>query len=346
MDNEEVEVEVEDTLSAALTAAWDDAEGTDDGDDNDRVDSAGTDTSSDSDQPVTNAKPDTDGAGVSGTEQSPDVQPVDSGSLEVAPKGLPPGAREAWKDTPKAVQEAIAQREKDYEAGVMKYAQGAKRAQQMDHTLQPFQQYMSMNGGPGAAIKGLLEAGSSLQMGSPIQKAQVIAGIIQQFGVDINTLDNMLVGGQAPQAMQQQTQMEQMLNQRLAPLQQQLGQYQQRDQYNYQQQQNEAGNDIAQFSSDPANEFYMDVRGRMIEELEMADKNGRELPLKEAYDLACRATPEVWEIMSARQATPVVQGKRRAALSIHGTPSGQAADNPASTLRGTIEDAWENAGRM
>lgn len=344
--NEEIEeVEVEETQSIGdqLSAAWDDAEKEiDDGDDID----SGTSADSDSDEPVAAADTEADSEGVSTGEESPDIEPSDTNSLDIAPKSLSPAAREAWKNTPKEIREAFAKRDEDYNKGIEQHFTNAKRAEQMDRTLQPFAQYMQMNGGPGESIKGLLQTGSMLQMGSPQQKAQIVAQLIGQFGVDIQSLDNLLVGSAPTQESQQNSQMEQMLNQRLQPLQDQLGQYQQRDQQQYQQQQEQVGSEIQRFANDPKNEFYNDVSMRMADELDLAAKSGRKLGLPEAYDLAVRANPEIFKIVQAREAAKNLGNKRRAATSIHGTPQGSSAGASSPSIRGAIETAWDNAGQL
>jgi hypothetical protein len=343
MDNqEEVEVVEEQSTHEQLSAAWDEAEEELDNGDT----GTGDEDSTSSDEGVKSADRATNGEGVS--EQDKPLLQGDAAdsSAEVAPKSLPPAAREAWGETPKAMREAIATREKQYEEGIMKYAQGAKTAQAMQQTFQPFQQYTSMNGGPKQAITGLLQTGSMLQMGSPQQKAEIVANIIGQFGVDISTLDNMLVGNAPSQEVQQNSQMEQMLNQRLQPLQQQLGVYQQRDQQYANNQQAEIGSEIQQFANDPANEFYGDVANRMASELDMAAQNGEKLDLKGAYDLAVRSNPEIFKLVQSRENAKNLGSKRAAATSIHGTPQGGGGGKANPSVRSAIEDAWDNAGQL
>jgi hypothetical protein len=346
MDNqEEVEVEVveEQSTHEQLSAAWDEAEEElDDG----NID-ARSEGSAEDDEHVESSDTKADGTAV--PEQGEPLHKLGDGSntdAEVAPKSLPPAAREAWGETPQTMREAIATREKQYEEGIMKYSQGAKTAQAMQQTFQPFQQYTSMNGGPKQAITGLLQTGSMLQMGSPQQKAEIVANIIGQFGVDISTLDNMLVGNAPSQEVQQNSQMEQMLNQRLQPMQQQLGAYQQRDQQYAQQQQNAIGSEIQQFANDPANEFYSDVADRMANELDIAAQNGDKLDLKGAYDLAIRSNPEIFKLVQSRENAKNLGSKRAAATSIHGTPQGGGGGKANPSVRSAIEDAWDNAGQL
>ena len=89
------------------------------------------------------------------TEQEAEVAPVEAEAEPVAeaepaaeaeqaveaedvpPKSLSLAAREAWKDTPKAVRDDIAKREADVEKGMRKYGEDAHRAQNMDKVLPP-----------------------------------------------------------------------------------------------------------------------------------------------------------------------------------------------------------------
>jgi hypothetical protein len=349
MENEIEEVEVEETqsISDQLSAAWDEAEDTDDADDNNGdSDTTRSEASLDSSGESGDADGDTVSEGVPEGEQPHKVEPVDSNSADVAPPSLSPAAREEWKNAPEAVRKEFKRLDERMEGLAQKFGKNAQRAEAMDRSIAPFAQYMQMNGGPGQSIKGLLETGSMLQMGSPQQKAQVVAQLISQFGVDIQSLDNLLVGSAPTQENQQTSQLQEMINQQIAPMQQQLGQYQQAEQQHQQQQQSQVGNEIQQFANDPANEFYGDVRGRMADELDLAAKSGQQLGLKEAYDLAVRANPDIFKIVSARESAKNLGSKRKAATSIHGTPQGSSAGSGQASIRSAIESAWDNAGQI
>jgi len=265
--------------------------------------------------------------------------------IEAAPNSWSATAREQWKDIPKETRDYIAQREQQMTQGMQKNAENAKRASQMDQVLAPHQQYFAMNGGPGQSIKNLLEAGSGLQMGSPIQKAQIVSNLIKQFGIDIGTLDNMLVGQEPPPEQRQQNDIQQAVNQAVAPYQQQLQQQQQQQQYAQQQAQQGVQNDVQAFSQDPKNEFYNDVRADMADILDMASNRGRSMSMEEAYNTACRLNPEISKIMDARTQQASLADKRAAAASITGTPGGPGGRTPPNGMRDTILEAWDNAGR-
>jgi hypothetical protein len=347
MADEEIEVEENTSISDQLATAWDAAEETDDADDGIESSSGTTDTASgDSGEPVIAANPDADGETVPDGEELSTLESSDSDSLEIAPKSLSPAAREVWKDAPEAVKAEFKRMDSRMEGLAQKFGANAQRAEQMDRTIAPYQQYMQMNGGPGKSIQSLLQTGATLQMGSPQQKAQIVAQLIGQFGVDIESLDNMLVGNAPTAETQQMSAVQQAVQQAVAPYQQTMADLQQRQQNENQHQQQAVGNEIQQFANDPANEFYKDVAPRMADELDQASKNGQQMSLKQAYDTACRVNPEIWKIMASREAAKSIGNKRKAATSIHGTPGGEGGGDQATNLRGAIEAAWENTGRM
>ena len=307
-DETEVQDEPMDDLSAALAEAWDASEESDDGSGHDsavsepEMESSGAKESvsadgGDSSDNESGVRPESEEQGITPQADQESQSGVD---LSTPPKGLSLEAREAWADVPDAVKSEIAKREQDYSNGIQHYANNAKRAEAMDQTLAPYQQFFQVNGGAGQTIEGLLQTGSVLQMGTPQQKAQTVANIIKQFGVDITALDGMLVGAPVSKEMQAQQQVQDMVNQQLQPMQQQLQQYQQREMQEQQAMQAEMGNTIQQFANDPANEFYSDVSAQMADLLDMAGNRGQNMSLEDAYKMACNAHPQISEIMKRR----------------------------------------------
>ena len=259
-------------------------------------------------------------------------------SVESAPEAWSAEARETWKDIPKAAKDYIQKREEQMDAGIKKHAANAQRAMGMDQVLTPYRQYLEVNGGPQNALKQLLNTGVQLQMGNQAQKAQLVAGLIKNFGVDIGHLDSLLVGQAPPEQAQQGTVQEQV---------QAVLQQERQQQYNQQNQyaQQEVGNEIQQFTADPANEFYRDVRGHMASLLEGASKENRQLGLKDAYDQACWANPEVRTVLMKRQSQADIGKKQSASVSIAGSPGGPGGSAKPSSIGDTIRDAWDNVGR-
>jgi hypothetical protein len=328
-ENEVIEEEVaEDTLAASLEAAWDASEG--------------GETAETAPEPVETAPEPEETPELSAEATETPAETPETG--DQAPVGLPPAAREAWKDTPKAMKEAIAKREADFASGIQKYAESAKRAEMMDKSLQPFQQYFAMNGNqPGQTIAQLLQTASLLQMGTPQQKAEMVASLIGQFGVDIPALDGLLSGNGAPEAVQQQSHLQQELQQQLAPIQQFMAQQQHHQQYQQHQMSQNIDAELQLFANDPAHEFYADVREDMADILDMAGRRGVEMDLKTAYERACAMRPDIKNILDARVSQSDVNSRRRAASSVSGAPAGSSVPQAAGSMRGALEAAWEAA---
>jgi hypothetical protein len=161
--------------------------------------------------------------------------------------------------------------------------------------------------------------------------------------VDIKTLDGMLSGKGAPPEAQQQSQLDQLLQQRLAPIQQQLQQYQQREQQQLQQEQQQIQSELSQFAAQ--HEFYQDVSQEMADLLEMAANRGRQMSLEEAYNIACSTNPQINKIMTARTSQQAQQQRRAAASSVRSSaPAG--GQTPPEDRMAALNAAWDNAGRM
>ena len=282
--------------------------------------------------------------------KKPDDEPkadAEGHSLDTPPRGLTATQREAWKDTPKEIREAMHKRSEDYSEGIKKYAQKARNADIMEQVLTPHRQLFATNNAtPPQLVGQLLQTASVLQMGTPHQKAGLVANMVKQFGIDINTLDSALVGENSAPA-QESSELDRRLQERLRPLEEQLSQYRQRDMSLEQQRQAEINDEIQRFAQDPQNEFYRDVRGEMADWLDMASKNGREMSLKEAYDRACQNNPEIAKVLQSRKATEAVRRKRPAASSVHGTRggSGSSGGEPKS-VRDALINAMEGEDRI
>ena len=334
------------TLSDDLAAAWDEFEEEETHD----VELQSTDSEDGS------TEQSTDENTVTGADDSGDTDPVPETGKQVPeestqdndkpPVGLSAPAREAWKDAPKAIKDELAKREKDYATGIQRYAESAQRSQAMDKALAPYSQLFAMNGGAQQTLPGLLQTASVLQMGSAPQKAEMVAGLIKQFGVDIQTLDNVLSGQpDVPRGTQQNPDLDRMLQEKLAPYQQFMNQVQQNQAAQAAQSQQVIGNELQTFANDPKNEFYSDVSSIMADQLEVAARNGQNMTLPEAYRIGCMLHPDVSNIMDTRKSTPSSK-KRRAASSIHGSPSGEGGGNEGNlSMTDAINAAWDAQGR-
>jgi hypothetical protein len=200
---------------------------------------------------------------------------------------------------------------------------------------------------PMQAVQGLFKTVAELRMGTPEQKAQKIAAMINNYGVDIEALDNALVGNE-PQPSQN-TAIEHMIEQRMAPVNQLLGQLQERQQATVQQTQQAADQEVAQFQG----EFLSDVRNDMADIIDAAASRGQEMNLQKAYDIAVSLRPEIQSVLSERQKNAdllgqeqVLSQKRNAASSLNGRQSGDGSGNEDLSLRDQIAQGFSEQGRI
>ncbi len=195
---------------------------------------------------------------------------------------------------------------------------------------------------PFQAIDTLMKTEAQLRGGTAHEKAQVVAGLISQYGVDINALDSMLAG--QPVQTSENSQLEQMLDQRLAPMQQYMQQMQNQQVMAAQQEQQQAQQTVDAFQG----EFLEDVRMDMADLMDMAAKRGVSMDLQQAYDKACMLHPEISQVVKQREAEQrlieagQVTAKKKAAASasLTGRQAGVPQKDPNASLRDTISNAW------
>jgi hypothetical protein len=266
-----------------------------------------------------------------------------------APIDWSPKQRESWSKIPRQIQDKIVAREQEMNSNMQGTAEARQTQKTFNELSQAYAPILAAEGNatPMQAVQGMFQTMASLRMGSQNDKAQQIAGMIQRYGVDIQALDSLLVG-QAPQENPNQ-QMEQMLDKRMAPVNQlmeQLGTMQQQKQQATQQ---EAVGAVQQFGAKA--EFINDVRMDMADLIDMAAKQGRTLTLEQAYDRACSLNPEIADIIDGRKnqerilgTNNSMSGKRNAASTLNGRMAGSGGGGGVLSMRDTIASAWDDAG--
>ena len=287
------------------------------------------------------AKGESDGKPV--PEKVTSDKPVDAPKqFEKAPASWKPGARERWMTLPADVRAEVHRREQEATQVLQETAQ----ARQVMGTLQNLsQKYSATFAAEGVnvleATERLSNIATRLRFGTAGEKAQMMAQLISNFGVDITMLDNVLAGVGQPQNQQQQT----FTDPRLDAL------LQQRDQWQSDRQQQtamQAQHDIQAFSQDPGHEFFIDVREIMADLLEVAERRGVDLDLQGAYDRAIRIHPETAKVVEQRMAAQRAQNPagstakaKAAASSIKGSPIPGGPAKTGSTVRESIIEAMD-----
>lgn len=264
-----------------------------------------------------------------------------------APVSWNPEAREKWAKIPASARAEIARREQEIADAMGRTAQARQFSEAWQTMLAPYEPLMQAQGANAyQGVKRLLEIGAGLSLGTPAQKAEIVANVVQQYGVDLETLDGVLAGT-VSSINDPNTRLMAELDKRLAPIEQRLSGAGQP-----QVDQNAVAFEIQQFAKDPKNEFFNDVRSKMSTLFEIAGKEGRDITLQQAYDEACQLTPSVKKVLdqrtkadTARERKARAEKKRQAAAANRRrstpTPSGGTEAPPGQALTATIRDAWD-----
>lgn len=313
----------------------------------------GTSTDDDSTEPTEPTASDDTATGDLEGDKPAAVEAKPNGDSIKAPIDWGPQDREAWSKIPRHLQEKVMSREKELNTMLQTTADARKTHEQFGNLTQQYGAVLSGIGGdtPMETTKALFDTVANLRMGTPIQKAQTIADLINSFGVDINTLDSALVGQPPPQQSQQNSQIEQMLAERLAPFEAMMGQQNALQQQQEQQKQDAAISEVQQFAGDA--EFLSDVRMDMADFIDMASARGQTMTIKEAYDKACAINPQIQAVLAQRAQRAKLTGsnndmasKRLAGSSIVGNKGGSGGGGNSGSMRDMISAAWDGQNKI
>lgn len=261
-----------------------------------------------------------------------------------APASWKADLRESWKALPPAVQSEVIRRERENDARMQEHAGTRKFAERFQQITDPYRAFIEAEGAdPLNAFHDYLKTATMLRMGAPLDKARLVAGLVQQYQIPLQALDAYLAQsiqhGPLPQQLPQQMQMQQQPQAFRDPRLDQLLQMQeQRDRA-------ALTSDIDTFAADPKNEFFGDVRDTMADVLEAAAKRGVVLSLGDAYARACQIEPEVKKTIDARaarggvsQAARALAAARHAASSVPSQPAAPAL-RTANASPGSVRDS-------
>jgi hypothetical protein len=270
------------------------------------------------------------------TQQAQQPQQVPGQAPPGAPLGPPPGwsvqSKAVFDKLPDPVKADIAKREAEVSQGFAKLAE-----------YKPLDPYVSMAQNQGTTLPEALEryvAAENLLEQEPING---ILWLCQRYNVHpallLQAIQGPAGGPQPPQASPLDPVFGQLqaVNGRLAQIEAEREQFLD----------HQVLSQIEQFKADPANIYFENVRHDMGRRIKFADLNGEDLSLRDAYNDACWAHPEIrpllinQQVEAARQdATRRTQSERSAARSLPpGSPVAGgtlARDEPASTLRDEI----------
>lgn len=263
-----------------------------------------------------------------------------------APASWKPAIREHWGKLPKEVRAEITRREQEIEKGLYQ-ASGYKRmAGEYYNLVRPYEHLIrAKNSTPAQAITNLMQTAAGLQMGSKVQKAQIVFNILKEYDVDIETLDSLLVGKTPPK---EESDLSRVVDEKLAPIKSFIEEVRGSRTSHEQKAQEEAASELEKFATDPKNEFFNDLADDIADIMELAAKRGQKVSLKEAYDRAAALNPEISKILQQRERArkgeidrQALEKKKAAASSVVGHKSGDATrGGESSDLRSSLAQAW------
>jgi hypothetical protein len=344
----------DESLRAALEAAYDEQESGATPEPTDSSEDGGP--PADAEEPVRNTTPTEEsepGAADKGPQDSDEdrgVKPdkskaqetkpaptAEDKAVERAPESWRPTAKEEWKKLPSAAKHEIWKREQEVAHFVQQTSAKRKIADAFVNTVNPYASMIQAeNQNPVQFVGTLLQAAQYLRTGPATGKAQFVATLVKNFGINIQDLDAALSGEELPEDPNDK--IAQLVEQRLAPVNQLLATIQQTRAQRAAQVDAEVDTEIHTFAQDPKNEFFSVVYTEMADIIELAARQGRSVGMAEAYDRACKLNPEVQKVIAQRN-----DQKRQASGSVRQRgPSMTQEGNENTSLRDDIERAFSS----
>lgn len=262
-----------------------------------------------------------------------------------APVSWKPEERDGWEKMSPVQQQAVHRREREVEQALRESATQRQLAQEFQRVAAPYQAFFPPNTSSIQAAQSLFQTAAALRTSSPGERAGIIASIVQDYGVDLNLLDQALsarVHG-TPYSPGPQDAIAKLLDQRLQPVTEFMQSLQQRNQQAQQEFVTTATSEWEQFAG--ANDYAWDVKDDMADLIEMAAKRGRVLSLQDAYKQATLAHPTISGLVQKRsqstdpaQLSAAARRAREAGASIStGAPSQSgSADEGDGSLRSDL----------
>jgi hypothetical protein len=253
--------------------------------------------------------------------------------------------RPHWKTVPKEVREEIARREQAMMNG-MRATEAARRTQhELDRIVAPYMDHIKAeNSTPMVAVENMLKTAHALRTATTQDKARLIAGLVQRFGVDIGMLDSELASHLSPDG-KSRTALSEMVQQEMQPVRQFMSSMQQQRQMAEQQATQRVAQDMGEFAK--SHQHFDTLRIEMADLIEVADRQGQSLTLQDAYDRALWANPQTRseamrqkQLEVAKQQNEQAEAAKRKAASVAGAPVQSGAQGNSDTVRDAIESAW------
>lgn len=279
--------------------------------------------------------------------------------LDKAPHTWSPAAKEKWKEIDPAIRQEIKRRETDMARGFAESKQSRDFHRGFQEVMAPYVPFAKAMGHPTImhAIDNVMQTAVMLQSSPPVQRAQLVAKIINDFGVDLRILDSVLAG--SPVANPVETRVQELIRQELAPVRQFMDGQARAGQQNDQVITQRAESDLEAFLADPKNEFASnpEIMSLMSDLIDLDLAKGRSSTLTDIYSRAILLHEPTRKVVEARKSTEQVNRNnerankaRQGAVSLTSSDSvptrtaSQTADDEPDDIRGSLVRAIQQLG--
>jgi hypothetical protein len=287
-----------------------------------------------------------------GAVQKPGTQGTVAPSADGAPKppqSWTPAEREHWGKMPKEAQAAVQRRELEVQQVLSRSADSRKFQDQFVKTVQPYAHLIrAQNSHPLQAVNNLMQTAAGLMTGNQPQKAAIVAEIIANYGVDIQTLDDVLSKrpvqqGKAPNELPAP------VAEALRPIHEFMSRAEQARSQQIQHIQADAVTVVEKFGETAP--FFDDLREDMADIMEVAASRGKILTVEQAHARALAMNPEIQAIVAQRAKAAKLNSDpaklaraRKAGSSIKGAPAnGAGGGAKPNSRRAALSEAWDDA---
>jgi hypothetical protein len=281
------------------------------------------------------------------SEAAPVTPPVEQQPTRKAPQSWKPDERAFFDQLPPEAQEVILRRESDFNKGIQKYAEDAKFAQSLKPAVEQWAPYLAqINVPPDQAFQHLISHEYVLRTGSPAQKQAKLMELAQAYGIDLGQMGEQTQQNQldpnVQHALSRVQQLEAYIRTTEYEKQQELARQQQAEQATLSEQ-------IQAFASSADAPHFEDVREDMAQLL----KAGYATDLKDAYEKACWARPDIRASLLKAEEAKRIQEKaelakkaQQKAVSVTGSPSGAAVPIAGASIRDDLMSAMSGGDRL
>jgi hypothetical protein len=252
-----------------------------------------------------------------------------------APASWKGQAKEVWAALPETARKEVIRRERQINQVLHETAEVRQNYQVIQQVVQQYEgKLKEWNAQPHQVLQEFMEADRNLSSGPMPARAAYMAKLIKEYAIDLRDLDSALAGTAPTPQFDIQAQVEAIVNQRLAPLQQLM-------QAEEQAQVQKAAQNIQNMEDNPDYPYFEDVREDMADLIELNFKRGIAISLDEAYN----RTVGYKGLAKPQRNAQDTQKALSASVSVGGSPATVSnAGNPAD-LRGTILQALEGNRR-